>query len=462
MIIFLISLFLSGTVFGTPPDPPDTTWCFLVAGHAYGAHLGENTGLHPPFLESLARDKDERVSFIVLTGDIVNQSTSLSWQQVHDELSGTGLESFYVMGNHDNNETGRQVFIQKHGGLYYAFQRGGILFIVLNSTEQDRSVSPVQMEFLQKTLSEAPESIKEVFIFFHELLWNSDERYSFLRSNTRSRYTEMVRYSNYLTELRPLLNQYPGMHFYLVAGDVGGNPDAVAAFYDTTSNLSLCASGMGEVPEENYMKVCVLNSTVSEIQFIALNASLELKEKEYYNIPAAPAYIEGPSGLMPNVNGISYTAGEVFNAGTYEWQLPAGMTGSGSKRSIMVSTGPDFAGGVLSVKAVHDGYGKSPAASMEIKSLASGIGNLREFPGRIMVYENSVIITGINLPAGRACMSICDLNGKLLGSKTLFLTGRETEVCLALPEGSFRGPVIVCLRTDALKWNSLLVYPAGY
>ena len=31
----------------------DSTYSFLVAGHAYGAHTGKNLGLHPPFLNKI-------------------------------------------------------------------------------------------------------------------------------------------------------------------------------------------------------------------------------------------------------------------------------------------------------------------------------------------------------------------------------------------------------------------------
>ncbi len=89
----------------------DSSYSFIAAGHAYGSHEGENIGLHPALLNRLYSGIDSTVEFMVFTGDIVNHSTSESWQQVEDELDSLSLPYFYVMGNHDDNETGRQVFL---------------------------------------------------------------------------------------------------------------------------------------------------------------------------------------------------------------------------------------------------------------------------------------------------------------------------------------------------------------
>ena len=116
----------------------NSSYSFYVAGHAYGAHAGKNIGLHPPFLSKLTENKDSSVFALFLTGDIVNQSTTASWNQVEKELSDLNLNSYYVMGNHDNNSVGYEVFRKKHGGAYYSFVYKNELFLVLNSTESDR------------------------------------------------------------------------------------------------------------------------------------------------------------------------------------------------------------------------------------------------------------------------------------------------------------------------------------
>ncbi len=41
----------------------DTTYAFIVAGHAYGAHSGGNLGLHPVLLNSLDAGIDTNAAF---------------------------------------------------------------------------------------------------------------------------------------------------------------------------------------------------------------------------------------------------------------------------------------------------------------------------------------------------------------------------------------------------------------
>jgi hypothetical protein len=123
------------------------SYSFYVAGHAYGAHAGTNIGLHPPFLNKLTENNDSNLMAVFLTGDIVNVSTTASWNQVETELSKLGINSYYIMGNHDNNSVGQAVFKKKHGGAYYSFVYENELFIILNSTESDRSISSPSLTF---------------------------------------------------------------------------------------------------------------------------------------------------------------------------------------------------------------------------------------------------------------------------------------------------------------------------
>lgn len=138
---------------------------FLVAGHAYGAHDGNNKGLHPPFFNMLSDRYNNAGLNIFLTGDIVNASNTESWETVKYELEQLGLNAFYVMGNHDNNQTGYGVFQQKHGASFYAFVQHGDLFVVLNSTIEDRSISAEQLIFLQHQLTSVIDSVRNIFIF---------------------------------------------------------------------------------------------------------------------------------------------------------------------------------------------------------------------------------------------------------------------------------------------------------
>ena len=417
-------------------------YSFLVAGHAYGAHEGGNTGLHPAFLQSLDEGFDSLAAFIVLTGDIVNQSTADSWQQVEDELSGYALPGYYVMGNHDNNDIGRQVFDNKFGGTYYAFLFRGDQFIVLNSTEQDRSISPGQMVFLREQIMQAGDSVVRVFIFFHEILWNSHEKYTGVMANNRSRYDEMVDHSNYWGEVHPLLEECPEKQFFVIAGDVGGRPDAVAAFYDRWDNVTLIASGMGEVPDENYLLVRVDHRDSVAFELVPLRPEITLEEIEYYSVPPSPDSILGPDEIMPGSSGTEFNAAEVFNATGYLWELPPGLYGASTTGRITVDADSDFAGGTISVRAEREGFGRGPAASKMVRAFSApaGIsGSSVKSPQFMIRQGEEFIVIGTNSAvSGPFTVRVFDSHGRLLSAENIDASGNIYELKVGkmeLPEG---------------------------
>lgn len=341
-------------------------YTILVAGHAYGAHAGTNIGLHPPLIKKLSEEKDS-VSALILTGDIVNYSTTASWQQVDKEISTLGLTAFYVMGNHDDNATGKAVFNAKHGGLYYSFKIQNDLYIVLNSTESDRSISPTQLQFLKNTLLDAGSDCHKVFIFFHEVIWNSHEKYKLVRSNSRSRYAQIKDVSNFWTEVFPVLTAISDKNFYLFSGDVGGNPDAISAFYDKWQNVSLLSSGMGEVADENYLKVKIRPDTVL-FELVSLNKEIIMKPVEWHSVPQKPGFIDGPEKINTSAPVFSYSVSPVFNATGYFWSFSEGISGKSDSVSIDLQFAVDFQKGQIMASAVNDGFGISEPVILEIRN----------------------------------------------------------------------------------------------
>ncbi len=401
----------------------DTAYSFIVAGHAYGAHAGTNTGLHPSLLNSLNAGFDPKTSLFVFTGDIVNVSTTESWQQVDTEMEAYGLPYYFAMGNHDANSIGEAVFNEKFGGLYYAFYSQHDLFIVLNSIEADRAISVHQINFLKEQIDLASAETKNVFIFFHEVIWNSNEKYIAVRSNSRSRYEQIVSYSNYWEEVHPVLLSHNTKNFYLITGDVGGNPDAIAAFYDKWDNVTLISSGMGEVADENYLLVKVSANTSVDFELVPLDPGLTLPDIEFYSVPPAPGNIAGPQSITPGSTAISYSVAEVFNAESYTWILPEGATGNSSSETILVDFGFDFQGGEISVKCYRDGFGTGPESSLMIQ--AEGTSNKsnerHSDDSNISVCQiNEVILISTNnFNHSEARIRLYDLSGKTIWSQTL-------------------------------------------
>ena len=410
------STLLIGLLFwGSMQGQVSSAYSFLVAGHAYGAHAGTNIGLHPPFLNQLHQRSNADVAALILTGDIVNLSTTASWAQVDKELSDLHLTSYYVMGNHDNNSIGINVFNKKHGGLYYSFTLQNDLYIVLNSTESDRSISPVQLQFLSNLLQNSASANKRVFIFFHEVIWNSHIKYKMVRSNSRSRYDEIVSVSNFWQKVYPVLTAYPAKNFYLFTGDVGGNPDAIAAFYDRWANVTLLSSGMGEVADENYMEVNVQPDTVL-FKLIALNDSVKMKPINWYNVPEKPLWIKGALKVNSPQSAVSYKVSPVFNATSYRWTLGTGISGRSDSSSIDIDFDNNFQSGQITARAINFGFGESEPVTLYVQSSNYNAVNETEMNNGLIVQQNQQTIQLVYRSEKRsiAQFRIYNLSGKLL------------------------------------------------
>jgi 3',5'-cyclic AMP phosphodiesterase CpdA len=230
---------------------------FVVAGHAYGAHDGTNVGLYPRFLEALGRQK--RFDFVVLTGDVVRDPTEESYAAVLGELEAFGQPFYLVRGNHDQGPPADAVFQERHGGTHYSWSHGPHLFVVLDTRIRKYTVTPEQLTFLEDALG--AQSYRNAFVFLHELLWLNPGRYPGILANPGDNPRSFQ--TNFWTEVFPVLQRHPDMAVYVIAGDVGGNRWAVPAFYDRVGHVRLVASGMGEVEDENLLRVDVDGADVT-------------------------------------------------------------------------------------------------------------------------------------------------------------------------------------------------------
>ena len=259
-------------------------YSFVVAGHAYGAHTGTNLGLYPKFLEKIKKDTNN-FDFFVFTGDII-RGNNQNWKILVNELNNFEKPYWFVMGNNDNSSIAREIFKNKYGNTFYKFVIKNELFIVLDTQIDEYKITEDQLLFTKKAISEN-DTIKNVFIFFSELLWNQDIKYKELKSNKPSRYKNIQK-SNFWTDFYPILKQYKNKQFYIIAGDVAGNIDAIPAFYEKNGNITLIASGMGEVKDENYLLVNV-NDTIS-FKLIALNKNVNLDNIKNYDLETMSSY----------------------------------------------------------------------------------------------------------------------------------------------------------------------------
>lgn len=404
-------------------------YSFLVAGHAYGAHAGSNVGLHPPFLEHLKTFKDSAPLGVFFTGDIVNRSNEESWNSVADEMNDLNISSYYSMGNHDENALGYQVFNEKHAGTYYSFIHKNGLFVILNSTIGDRQINHEQQEFLQNCIDNAGPQVDHLFVFFHEVLWNSHERYRDVLSNSRSRYDQMKSHSNFWPVIYNMLNGF-GKSVFVFTGDVGGNTDAISLFYDKQDNVTLISSGMGEVADENYLHVTVKGESVV-VDPVPLRDSVSLQKIEQYALPMMPDTIYGQSIVIAGSVHNEYFIEEPLNATNIVWHLSSEMIGESNGSNIFIDFTNDFTNGEIGVQTVRHGYGKS-----EIKTMAISVDNSNFYENFKHERKSTYLLDGnkLNLIVkgyipGYYQFQLIGMNGNRISLGRRYLSDNEVVLC---------------------------------
>jgi hypothetical protein len=252
----------------------------------------------------------------------------------------------------------------------------------------------------------------------------------------------MVSYSNYWEEVHPLLTGQPEKNFYVIAGDVGGNPDAIAAFYDTWDNVTLLASGMGEVADENYLLVQVHNVDSIDTGLVPLNMDMSLPDITFYSVPPAPEAIEGPTAVPRGSNGIEYSVPEVFNADSYLWELPEGVDFSSG-----------FNGGNISVKASREGFGSGPSSSLGVETDLTPVeikGGSEGSPEIRLMETDDCLIIGMNRLCGESCsIHIIDTGGRVIMSKDMKDGAGYSEIQLSKNDFS-KGVYLLSVTTKSM------------
>lgn len=280
LVLFILSLSLAS--FYAPASRDNSkSYSFIVAGHTYGAHDGENTGLYPKFLNHLNKNSNHDAELIILTGDIVRKSIPQSWDQAIKELKSLTIPYFLVMGNHDSSDFGRTVFQDLYGRTYYSFNQETETFIVLDGHQLRGSIPPNQIRFLKQTIEKNPDA-QTYFIFIHELIWTAHTEKYENSYNNYGTYNRVFK-SNFWSQVAPVFRQFPQKNFYLFAGDLGAALHSAPAFYDKVDNLTLIASGMGEIRDENYLLVTVRNAKPF-FRLIGLNRNNKLSSLKKYQV----------------------------------------------------------------------------------------------------------------------------------------------------------------------------------
>lgn len=268
-----IILFCLGQQSCTPPaaeeNPGPTPYTFFVAGHAYGHPRIADTlpGLYPPFADLLPQVvQDSSVDFGILTGDVVKRSDTARWDSVFADLKSISIPLFIAPGNHEND--GIPQHEQRFGhGLPHSFIRESDLFLILDPEDQGWDIPGNQIQFVKDKIAES-DSIRNIFVFFHQVLWYAPGEEHFHRWARPNNVEERGDTVNFWGALDAPLRE-TGKPVYYFAGDVGAWCSGSEVRSHTDGNMHYLASGMGCDILSNFLLVKV--SDTIEIDIISLS-----------------------------------------------------------------------------------------------------------------------------------------------------------------------------------------------
>jgi len=237
------------------------SYSFYIAGHTYGnSSKPDNKGLYPKFYEKLnTLNNSKAIDFIVLTGDVVQNSTIKSWNIVKKQLQDLGMRTYISPGSHDvghgKDNAKRDIFKSMFGDTYFYFYHKNDLFIILDPNLDNGNISGRQLKFLNDLL-ETKEKVNNIFVFSHQVIWASNFRD--LISPNNSYETE----TNFWPIIAPLFD-IQKEQIYFIAGDVGDKINGSELFCIENNNIKYIASGMGAGKRDNYLTVQITGGNVS-------------------------------------------------------------------------------------------------------------------------------------------------------------------------------------------------------
>ena len=250
-------------------------YSFYIAGHTYGKPGVESKGLYGPFTDKFHLiNKYQSIKFGFLLGDLVKKASNEAWELVKKDLNSLDprIENIIVPGNHDvgkgAHDALREIFLQQFGKTFFSFKHGKDLFIMLDGNISEWNISGEQLQFLKQSLPNKKGSTNNIFIFSHQLIWQSSSKSGFkkIKPNSLEGRSNNL---NFWDEVFPLFSDLTN-DVYFFAGDIGAFPNGNELFYTKYLNVKFVATGMGGGMRDNFLIVSVINGDV-KIFFVPIN-----------------------------------------------------------------------------------------------------------------------------------------------------------------------------------------------
>ena len=224
----------------------------LIAGHSYGSPSGKNFSTYPTFLKALNKKYKEKLSLIILGGDIVRKSNKKNLTNVKDELAKFTENLMIAPGNHDvkksySNE--RKIFYEifKKNSKKYILNSN--LFYVLDSSFDPYQIDNNNFNSISYILDK--HKFKNIFIISHHIIWHNQVKKNIVNNNKNRELVE----NNFKEFFKLIENKSPKSTKYFVAGDVGANKSSKGFYCEKKDKTFFIATGMGNKLNDNFISI---------------------------------------------------------------------------------------------------------------------------------------------------------------------------------------------------------------
>ena len=174
------------------PEEAPTPWTHLELNNDprnfQFAVVTDRTGGHRPgvFMDAVNKLNLLQPEFVMSVGDLIEGYTTdtaeliRQWEEFDGFVNQLQMPFFYVPGNHDiTNQVMEDLWKERLGPTYYAFEYADVLFLCLNSEDQRRgagrgTISDRQFEWIKKELAAHPD-VRWTLLFLHQPLWHQED-----------------------------------------------------------------------------------------------------------------------------------------------------------------------------------------------------------------------------------------------------------------------------------------------
>lgn len=266
----LTTKLLEFPIFSFPIDTVPQSYTILAGGHWYGAH-GNAHSIYPAtsIWAHLLEIKAANPNLVVALGDVLRSGAdTLQIQGFRKLEKAIGAETKVTLGNHDFDlET---VLQNKFGEFFESFSRDRNLFLFLNTQWIANGGAKFTADYIATLRSDT--AYEKVFVFSHHLFWALTEPgFAQMDEFANAAYSKEIETdsANYL--YASILEIAKEGELFWFSGDVGTEWSfPIFADHSADQKRHFYASGIGDRPEDAFLKIVIPDSGEVEVEIFPL------------------------------------------------------------------------------------------------------------------------------------------------------------------------------------------------